>query len=1821
MSQTVTADFDPMVADPICVPVSIPFSNNSTGATEYSWTVNGTFFSTEENPERVFTSAGAYEICLTASNASNSDTHCITVEVNTGPNISFTTDVTSGCPPLDVVFNIVSPDTDIVDLVWDFGDGSFMNSTETTISHSYLTASIYDVNLTATNADGCTTFIFLDDLITVDSDITPQFSADATSSCEAPLTVNFTNTTIGIPNGATYLWDFGDGTTSTNENPTYTYNTTGNNDVSLTITNPQTGCSNTTTISNFINIGGEAMFSFIEDNSGSCNEKTVTFTDETIGDVVIYAWDFGDGTTSNLQSPVHVYSTIGCHTPSLTVTTTSGCVVSYESTECIEILEEVALSYTASQSSSCQPPLTVDFSTDYTGDILWDFGGLGDATEQNPTFTFDEFGSYPITLTATLPSGCEYSIATTIIEIHPPQPTLSADILEGCAPLDVNFEDISSIDGNIVEWLWDLGDGTTSTEQNPSHTYVEHGSYDVSLSVMLDNGCTGITSWTNYIQAGYIPNADFEGDPRETCIENLIGFTDLSDDENIDFWWWDFGDGSASDQQHPLHEYNDTGWFDVTLTVGYNSCYDTLVFEDYMHLFPPKAVFTFEQECSDPGMITFTDSSIGADSWFWTFGDGGTSTEQHPTHFYSEPGQYAVNLEVYNEESGCTDDLGSGLIIQHPMASFTVDPMEVCMSGNEAIVSITNTSTDAVDFIWYAPGVFVIKENAEDIHPDLRFTSPGIYTGMTLTAIDAAGCEDVFVFEDTITVSNVTSSFTYELIDFDCGQVFQFNDTSVAEFTEIISWEWDFGDGVTSTEQNPTHMYPQGGNYEPTLTVTTASGCVHTKVCPNPLHVEAPFVAFDVDENICLGDVSSFTNNSIASEFITWEWDFGDGNTSTEWSPNHTYNSGGTYKACFTATNADACSGMSCINISVEEISIDFTADEFTATCNPHVVQFSNLSENAVSWTWDFGDNSGLSTLQNPTHTFINSGNFEICLTVESPSGCTETLCKENYIQIGGPVGEITYDPGNEGCTDFTVDFNMTGTNIHSYVLDFGDGATESDNNVSANNFSFEHTYTEIGAFTPVLLLSDDQGCDNFILLDTIYTQSLSVAFDATEKEFCAGSVTDFTTTINASHNIQSIEWTFEGGTPASSMQENPTGISYDEAGSFDVTLTVSLGHCSETIIKENFITVHPAPALAFNANPSVGCGPTTVHFENNSTIDSGNIANYFWDFGNGEISDLPNPSSHYDSTGTYTVTLVAESNEGCRSESSQIINIYEAAQAEIFTDEYVLCQGQEIELEGIVSGTPSWSPSNGLSCTACPNPIANPSITTTYYLTATTENGCIATDSIIVERVNVAPPTITLTAQQNICPGDKIQIIATGGENPFDYQWDTTVPGLTCYENCSNPIVEIFETSTFTVNVSNSYDCISTDSITINVVGSDLEILGPDRTICEGDNIELAVLGGANPIWEGNPDLSCLDCAHPIVSPNETTTYTVQVEYESCVINRDITVFVISPEEVNAGEDIRICNGQTTTLQGDAPGDFTWKNNGSVFETENLNPEISPNSNTTYILTATNDLCILSDTVEVIVDDKVQLIADDIESCEGSIVQLSVTGDNITSYEWNHADLLNANDVPNPTATVHQTTTFTVTAESDVCNSNTTDVTVFIQEGPEVLLPEAQSFVPGSAVTLSPLTDGDGTYTYNWSPNRDISCTNCANPSVSPDSTTLYIVEISNEWGCVTTDSVLLKPLYDCLENIVIVPTGFSPNGDGKNDKLRVLGLAEIQLFRVYNRWGELMFETTNPSEGWDGTFKSRPVNTDVFVWYVEAICPVDGSIISAKGDVTLLK
>ena len=393
------------------------------------------------------------------------------------------------------------------------------------------------------------------------------FSALPTTG-PATLAVAFTDSSTGRITD--WSWDFGDGGTSTDQNPSHDYTTNGTYTVALTVTGP--GGDNTATQVGYINVTPLAQFSGTP-TSGDA-PLTVTFTNASTGTdgSTTYAWDFGDGGTSALQNPPpYTYTGAGNFTVSLTATGPGGPNTNTKPNYISTSLPPPPVAGFSGTPLTGEAPLTVTFTDESTGVISgwsWDFGDGGTSPDQNPDpYTYTAVGTYTVSLTVTGPGGDNTASITDYIDVVcPPAPLADFLVTEtsGPVPLTTSFVDAST--GYVTEWLYDFGDGTTSTEQSPAnHVYSENGIYSPSLTVT--GPCASDTNeHTGQIEV--TPNAEFLIDTDTGPAPLTVTFIDNTTGINLATWEWDFGDGGTSPDQNPLpYTYTDNGVYSPSLTV------------------------------------------------------------------------------------------------------------------------------------------------------------------------------------------------------------------------------------------------------------------------------------------------------------------------------------------------------------------------------------------------------------------------------------------------------------------------------------------------------------------------------------------------------------------------------------------------------------------------------------------------------------------------------------------------------------------------------------------------------------------------------------------------------------------------------------------------------------------------------------------------------------------------------------------------------------------------------------------------------------------------------------------------------------------------------------------------------------------------------------------------------------------------------------------------------------------------------------------------------------------------------------------------------
>jgi len=376
---------------------------------------------------------------------------------------------------------------------------------------------------------------------------------------------------------------------------------------------------------------------------------------------------------------------------------------------------------------------------------------------------------------------------------------------------------------------------------------------------------------------------------------------------------------------------------------------------------PPVADFTFAQSGLS---VLFTDMSTGSPaSYRWRFGDGRESTERNPTHTYQLAGTYTVSLEVSNSGGSSGKNKFIDVSLGEPPQAafaFTTDGLQVNF--------VDRSKNDPTSWSW----IFGDNTTSNLRNPIHTYGAAGTYT-VVLLAANAAGSNStsdvVQVEAGTPPVAKFKATVT--------GKQVNFVDQSTGTPT---SWLWNFGDNTTSSLPNPIHLYTTSGTYTVTLTVANAAGSnsASDAVKIDPVPPVADF-AFTVT-----GHQANFVDRSTGNP-SSWSWSFGDGGTSTQQNPIHIYPTAGSYTAMLTVTNADGSNSKSQVVV-IEAGTAPKAA--FTFTKNNLQVAFADQSSGApTTWLWDFGDSSGLSTQQNPVHTYAAAGSYTVTLSVSNANG------------------------------------------------------------------------------------------------------------------------------------------------------------------------------------------------------------------------------------------------------------------------------------------------------------------------------------------------------------------------------------------------------------------------------------------------------------------------------------------------------------------------------------------------------------------------------------------------------------------------------------------------------------------------------------------------------------------------------------------------------------------------------------------------------------------------------------------------------------------
>ncbi len=1175
----------------------------------------------------------------------------------------------------------------------------------------------------------------------------------------------------------------------------------------------------------------------------------------------------------------------------------------------------------------------------------------------------------------------------------------------------------------------------------------------------------------------------------------------------------------------------------------------------------------FQAVCNDGTTSEVTWTSFTPNSSFaWTLVSSGGITGFAPSG--NGPKLSAMTLKnvgvdvdslvysVTSTASACAAPATLYKIYVYPDAKATFDaPIDTaCWPFN---IPIRNTSpvTANGDYKWYANGNLI--GNGTNF-PGYTIQGPNDSITIKMVAISKYGCRADSTSKKYYTYKQPDASFTSS-IDRACGPLSVYF-TNTSTFNSTFKYEWDFGNGRTSTQYQPDSIYyitnPNFGDTVYNVTLKAFNQCDTLRFTKQIIVQSKPLSRFLPNKTTGCSPLTVVYNNSSLGVGNTYIWDFGDGSptvtTNIKDNTTHTYFVGvkTTFIVKLIAINPCG-SDTSFFNLVVtpNPIKLDFAVLGTEQNgCAPLTVSFFNKTSGAQIFRWDFGDGNILSTTKNVDtiiHTFLNPGKYTVKLNATSI--CSDTSSTEIIDVFGKPTPKFIASSLSKCIGDSIKFTNQTTGDASGYLWNFGDGSTS----VLVNP---GHKYARAGLYTVTLIAFKDHApgvtcLDSFkIQVNIIDTLPINFGISAT-----LGKCRPFKVTLtNTFLNYRSLEWDFGDGTKATGDVVEHT---YTQNGIYNVRLTiVDEGGCTYTAVKQ--ITI-AAPDGTVRVQTGFNCQDDNVRFEA-VPVNTDLIS---WNFGDGKTLTTTNRVvfHKYLNPGTYFASAEFVTNEGCRYivpgtyeiKVDRIVPGFKYVQAE----ECGSTKVRFTDTSNVFFGKSSieWNFGDGKKGTGT-------EITHSFTASGTyvvqqiikSNSGCSDTIQTPVQVIVRSFPNADFINDPVICTNTDVRFasVVTSTDPVNFYKWNFS-NGI---NSDKDALIARFATAgnvTVQFITGTIYACNDTIQKTLKINQTPTVRAAPEATICKGQSVNLIASGALNYTWSPIDYLSNPNIANPVAKPDVTTPYTVKgTTADGCFAYDTINIIVLQPFKI-------------TVMPGDS-------------------------------------------------------------ICVGQSLRLLASG--AYRYEWTPAATLNQSNIPNPLATPPATTNYRVVGFDEYgCFNDTGYVLVGVGLYPVVDLGPDLTLSTGTLQKLTSTITNGPIQQWLWSPPVNLNCTTCPEPTALINNDIEYKLKVTNFFGCSGEDAVRIKVF--CEDSQVYIPNAFSPDGDGRNDvfMVRGKGIMQVKSMRVFNRWGDLVFEKTNikpndPTQGWDGLVRGVATGPDVFAYIVEVVCD-NGIPYFYKGNVTLLK
>jgi gliding motility-associated-like protein len=1045
--------------------------------------------------------------------------------------------------------------------------------------------------------------------------------------------------------------------------------------------------------------------------------------------------------------------------------------------------------------------------------------------------------------------------------------------------------------------------------------------------------------------------------------------------------------------------------------------------------------------------------------------------------------------------------------------------------------------------------------------------SPAATTTYTVTGTNTTtGCTNTA--QVTVTVNNlpvVTASASSSAIC--AGQSTNLTGGGANTYT------WNPG----SLSGSPVSVSPSASTTYTVVGTNTATGCTNTAQIAITVNPSPTVTATSSAPAICVGQSATLSASGAAS----YVWNPG-AITGSPISVSPTTTT--TYTV--TGTGGNGCTATNQVTVTVNPVPVIAASPAGGSICAG-----SNISvtmSGASSYSWNPGSLTGSSQVLSPaattTYTVIGS----------NASGCNDTV--QFTVTVNAVPVVTASSSASAVCAGGSVTLSATGSG--TYVWQPG--------NISGGAVSVTPSSTTTYTVTG----TDPSGCTDTDQITITVDPLPVITLSAAPGVICQGQTVNLT-----AGGGNAYVWNGGNLTSASGAAQTDTPLN---STTYTVVVTTAAGCVDSSTVP---VTVNPNPVANAGTDQSLCAGGSV-------NLSGAGGGSYVWNGGNlvnaagSSQTDTPIATSDY-------ILQVTDGN-GCTDNDTITVTV-NALPVVTAGNDVQICLNSSTQLNAGGATSYVWTPNTALSDDSIANPVASPVVNTTYVVTGTDVNGCSDTDTVTVTIGNNL--TVFASNDITICPGDTAQLTVAGGSI-----WSWGPSSSLDAPNAQTTNAFPSSTTTYTVNVSDANGCQGVDSVTVFINTNVALTASGSATICIGQTATLSATpsGGTGP-YTYTWDNALVGSGPHVVSPGVTTIYNVYVT-DSIGCNSSVqtlTVTVSPPLTLNAITPAAICAGNSTSLTASGSGGdnnlvFTWFPGNLTGASQTLNPS----STTTYTVILSDGCTTPADTQTVTVTVNalpvVTTAADVTSGCGPLCVNFTSTSSSAcTASVWAFGDgNTSAASSPSNCYTVPGVydVTFSCTDANGCVGTTTTAGMITVDPTPTASFAVAPSGTiqveqSGTQVCMTDLSTGATSWTWILTEPTGTQTSNLPSPCFTITDTGSYSVMliVRNGNGCPDTAIVTFNAENPCTD--LFVPSAFSPNGDNQNDVLFVYGscISFMQL-EIYNRWGERVFITTNPANGWDGSWRGQPCEAAVFTYVLTGQMD-DGTPIEMQGNISLIK